>query len=199
MASAIVVISGTALAATVTTGAASHAASARTAHAGYAATSNYTGVTKHCYTLITKIHPPGLASHVIARGCSSTAAGAAKAAGAAITQKGLAASSETPLVTFYQNADYTGNSDTVYGNDGPCDPNGYGLGDLSYENDWVVDGISSYQTHSYCWGQEYWNSTYGWSPWTTPCKTYTDTWEVSYVGAACNDKLYSMYLWDNHG
>ena len=90
-----------------------------------------------------------------------------------------------------------GNSDTIYGDNGPCDASGYGISDLTYENNWVIDGISSYKTHSYCWGQQYWKTTSGWSPWTTPCKTWTDTWEVWYVGAACNDQLYSMWVWDN--
>lgn len=198
LASAMLAIPGVALAATASSATPSHAAHARTS-ASYVTTSSQAAATKHCYTVIQKIHPPAMASRVIARGCSSTATGADTSAKAAVAEKGLAASDVAPLVTFYQNSDYTGNSDTIDGSDGPCDPEGYGLGDLSYENVWVIDGISSYQTHSSCWGQEYWTTTYGWSPWTTPCKTWTDTWEVPYVGAQCNDDLNSMYVWDNKG
>ena len=147
---------------------------------------------KHCYTIIEKIVPSAPAARVIARGCASTTAAADLARQKAVPNCGCA-----PLVTFYQNVDYAGYDDTIYGKDGPCDYTGYGLSDLTYENDYVISGISSYQTHNCCWGQKYWNRTSGWNPWTTPCQTWTNTWEVWYVGSACNDRVYSFWVWDN--
>jgi hypothetical protein len=183
-------VPGSALAATGNGGAASHAASALTAHV--AASGRQAATYKYCYTVIAKIDPPKPASRVVSRGCSSQ-----HAAGSVLPQGVTIPATEAPLVTFYQNEGFTGSSDTIYGDNGPCDASGYGLSDLTYENDWVIGGISAYQTHSSCWGQKYWNHTSGWSPYTTPCKTFTNSWEVSYVGAACNDDLYSMWLWNN--
>ncbi|MGB6453088.1 MAG: hypothetical protein WBH47_01235 [Streptosporangiaceae bacterium] len=152
-----------------------------------------TGSGEYCYTVIAKDDPPAPTTHVVSQGCSNTSTSAA------LSQNGLSASSEAPLVTFYENEDYGGPSDTIYGDNGPCDASGYGIPDLSYTNDWVVNGISSYETHSSCWGQKYWSILSGYNPYTTNglCKTFTNTWQVPYVGAACNDKLYSMFLWDN--
>ena len=180
----------TALASAGSSNEASHGATIATAHdaAGARQVKTY----EYCYTVIAKIQPPKPASRVISRTCSS------KHATDSVLPQGVAVSdAESPLVTFYENEDYGGASDTISGKNGPCDGNGYGLSDLSYSNTWVVNGITSYKTHSSCWAQQYWPKTTGWDPWTTPCKTFTDTWEVPNVGAACNDKLLSMYLWDN--
>jgi hypothetical protein len=161
--------------------------SSETSHADTAAKG-----TQYCITVIAKINPPQPASRVVSRTCST------QHAPDSVLPKGVkVAATESELVTFYQNEDYTGNSNSVYGKNGICDGNGYGLSDLTYENQVVVGGISSYKTHSECWGQQYWDHTTGWDPWTTPCKTFTDTWEVPFVGAQCNDDLLSMYVWDN--
>lgn len=115
-----------------------------------AATAQHTGSAhKYCYAVIARIHPPAPASHVIAHGCSISAVGAAQERAVLIARQ------DVPLVTFYENADYAGNADTIYGHDGPCDSSGYGISDLTYENNWVIGGISSYTTSNLCSGQKY--------------------------------------------
>jgi hypothetical protein len=154
-------------------------------------TSNAVGAatsTQYCVTVIAKVNPPQPASRVVSRTCSSE-----HAANSVLPEGVEVPATENALVTFFQNEGFSGNSDTIYGESGPCDGNGYGISDLTYENVWVIGGISSYETHSNCWGQQYWNHTTGWDPWTTPCKTFINTWQVSFVGAQCNDDLLSMY------
>jgi hypothetical protein len=140
----------------------------------------------YCYTVIAKINPPAPASRVVARHCYATSAKASVA-------ESQIPDTETSLVTFYQNEGYTGNSDTIYGKNGPCDPSGYGLSNLSYENSFVVGGISSYKTHNSCGGQSYYKlASYG-----QFCKTFYNTFALNYVGALCNDDLQSMKVWDS--
>ncbi|HJQ45303.1 MAG TPA: hypothetical protein VJ870_03115 [Amycolatopsis sp.] len=142
-----------------------------------------TAATGHyCVTILHRIQPGQPDAVVQSRTCTDSAQQA----------KTLAPASTVPLVTLYQNSGLDGYNDTLYGDAGPCDPVGYGFSNLSYENDVIVEGISSYQTYSGCNGQQIFSQTgYG-----SSCGIFGPATAVD-VPWACNDHIYSMkvYAW----
>jgi hypothetical protein len=82
--------------------------------------------------------------------------------------------------------------DTLYGDWGNCDAAGYGFSDLTYENDVIVEGISSYQTYCGCNGQHLFSQT----NYNGDCGIFGHATVVD-VPWACNDRIYSMrvYAW----
>jgi len=94
---------------------------------------------KYCTVVVEPVKPGEKASRVKSRTCSDDRATAAAARDSA----------RTPLMAWYEHANYGGGSTIVYGDYGPCDGEGYvlntGLWRLS---------ISSFRTFSNCDGQQ---------------------------------------------
>lgn len=136
----------------------------------------------HCTTVIERINPNQAASRIVSQQCSDDP-------NAAILKP---SATDTMLVTFFRDANFqpqNQNTDTIYGTSGPCDSTGYAISDLSYSNDVVVGGISSYYYWNNCTSQIYWNGLYE----TGASKSNTD--DCAYVGNTWNDVVYSMKLW----
>jgi len=160
-------------------------ATAMTQASAAAAAPSIRSAMRYCFTEIAKIHPPQPASRVVFQACSR------QHAPGSLLPAGLSPrlSTLTQLVTFYQNAGWTGLSDTVSGANGPCDISGYGFSDLRFVES-NVQGISAYKLHNNCQISNYWY--------------YTNfnghghgavTGNVRYVGATWNDHLWSMRTW----
>ncbi|MBO0839405.1 MAG: hypothetical protein J2O49_01070 [Sciscionella sp.] len=119
-------------------------------------------------------------SQVVYRHCASTQEDAIK----------LAPAVDWPLITFYQDIDYGGDSDTIMGTQGDCDASGYGL-TLSIEN-FVIGGITSFHYNSSCDGQTGWY----WANRTGACgKIINHYGSMEYIGDDCNDHLWSMHVY----
>jgi hypothetical protein len=84
----------------------------------------------YCTTLL---GGPKLNSHIISRHCSNDPS----------ARSLIPLSGYTALITFFEDANYVGYYDTVYGQYGPCDSSGYGFSDLTGV-EYDVNGISSY-------------------------------------------------------
>jgi hypothetical protein len=139
---------------------------------------------RYCMTVIAKVGRGEATSRVISHRCSSRhAPGSLRPAGTSHT------ASQTVLVIFFQNEGYTGQTDTVYGDSGPCDTAGYSLPNLTLA-EYYTNGISSYQLYSNCKYASYWTETNFNGSKKTGVKG-----NQSYVGALFNDKIYSMRVW----
>jgi hypothetical protein len=101
------------------------------------------------------------------------------------------AASSVPILTIWQNLNYTGRSKTFYGGDGPCDAAGYIIKDVGREQlgnfDWRKN-VSSMQWGNNC---SYINA-YQAGLNTGFCFQYHGN--VGYVGAVMNDKIWSLHV-----
>ena len=132
---------------------------------------------KHCVTIIEKVPGQGSKSRVVSNDCTTGSTSLAVPA------------DSVPLITFWQNDNYSGWSNTVYGKSGPCDSEGYGMSDLSVVQI-NVDGISSYTYDSNCDEQRYYDGLYYGGDWRT------NFLDQPYVGDLWNDNLWSMQVWN---
>lgn len=101
----------------------------------------------------------------------------------------LAPATYTALVTFFEDANYVGYYDTIYGQYGPCDAAGYGFSDLSGA-EFAVNGISSYYYFNSCNTQGLYTGTY-----YGGVASNTLYGDRAYVGDTWNDNTYSMRVW----
>jgi hypothetical protein len=137
----------------------------------------------YCMTVIAKTGAGQATSRVISQRCST------RHATGSLLPAGVSPNASTVLVIFFQNEDYSGLTDTVYGASGPCDTAGYSLPNLALA-EYNTNGISSYQLYSNCQYASYWTG-----------RNFTGTKRTAYkgnnryVGAVWNDDLYSMRVW----
>ena len=138
---------------------------------------------EYCVIEVARIRPGEAASRVILDKCSTRHAPGSN------LPAGVNLGSATRLVTFYQNANYTGRSTSLYGGDGPCDVIGYQFPDTRPQNT-AVRGISSYRLHHNCQFASYWYFTnfHGGKASGIPGNN-------RYVGNRWNDHVWSMRVW----
>lgn len=94
---------------------------------------------KYCVQVLDPLQPGQQTSRIAYQTCSTDPSAKSLVQPAA----------ETELVKFWQNNGYEGLWDIVYGKEGKCDIDGYGLGDLTGVNA-NVGGISSYKLYNNC-------------------------------------------------
>lgn len=94
--------------------------------------------------------------------------------------------SDTQLAEFHGDINYGGSEVGLFA-DGPCDQVGYDFGDTTIYNG-LIGGISSYQVFNNCGTTDIYHDTNE----SGFCGTHEGS--VSYVGNACNDHLYSIFL-----
>jgi hypothetical protein len=88
------------------------------------------------------------------------------------------------LAMLYEDADWKGGSDPVYGGQGPCDRDGYQI-DLALKG-WSFS-LSSYRVYSQCTDSYYTN----YDEYTS----YGHVGDVAYVGDPWNDFTADLHLW----
>jgi hypothetical protein len=128
---------------------------------------------------VAKAKPGQKSSTVLSQTCVTTTPAAAAARTAAKATAVAACGCETILVAFFQNINYGGDQDIIWGHDGPCDQSGY--------------GISSYKMYNNCNVSEKFTG-YNFTG------TYSGLifgYNQSYIGATWNDKMKSFWL--SHG
>lgn len=95
----------------------------------------------HCVTVVAGLEPGVSHSKILSRACAPS------------TEAANLQRPEDPLVVvFWSDENYTGDSEEVYGDSGPCDEEGYGFNDMS---DILDGGTSSYTLHGGCTQAEY--------------------------------------------
>lgn len=130
---------------------------------------------RHCAIVIEKLQPGDHESRVVSRECADDA-GKLRMARAA-----------TLLMTWYKDLWYEGESTKVYGQDGPCDANGYGISNVGAGAAHWNDSISSYKVFNNCiWSRSYTNINYGGS-------CLQSLYNVDWVGLH-NDQISSFLL-----
>jgi hypothetical protein len=94
-----------------------------------------------------------------------------------------------PILTIYENLNYTGSSKTFYGS-APCDAAGYfiDVGDKGTSWGWWRTHVSSMMYGNNC---KYINAYKGGNN-TGFCQQYYGN--VGYVGATMNDKVWSLHI-----
>lgn len=95
---------------------------------------------QNCAIVVDRLQPGELSSQIVTKTCSP--AGTDPALPASVQADDL-------LVTFYGDVDYGGESSQVFGDDGPCDAEGYGINDMDDVND-EVGLASSYRLAGTC-------------------------------------------------
>lgn len=133
----------------------------------------------YCATVIHR-DPVTKESSLKSRNCSTDRNSAALEVGPA----------STLLMTFFEDANFIGYYDSVWGDDGACDSSGYGFSDLRTLNA-LVAGISSYYYYNNCDAQQYYRDIY-YGGTRSPVR-YGDR---AYVGDTWNDHLYSIRIWN---
>jgi hypothetical protein len=127
-----------------------------------------------CQILLAKIRPGERTSRVLSHRCVTGEQSLAAPAGS------------TQLMTWWEDANFQGDSTKIYGDSGPCDADGYGI---SWVGIFWNDRISSFETWNNCnYTSAFWDRDYG-----HPCQNYTD-YEVSYVGDNMNDNISSFFI-----
>lgn len=133
---------------------------------------------EHCVVVLDKLRPGEDSSQVLHRQCSTDA-------DARVLRSNSIVRAATPLMTWYADAIWRGNSTTIYGNYGTCDRSGYGVGNVGEH--WN-DKISSYNMHGTCYTNDVWEHAdfqgastrfYG---------------HVRWVGDEWNDRISSMWF-----
>ncbi|MFG2350921.1 hypothetical protein [Streptomyces phaeochromogenes] len=129
---------------------------------------------KYCTVVVEPVKPGEKVSRVKSRTCTDDRATAAAARNSA----------RTPLMSWYEHANYGGGSTMVFGDYGPCDLSGYVLNTGLWSR-----SISSFRTFSSCDGQQatlndgdgpylYWG------------------YDTPYVGDFANDDIYSFWVYN---
>jgi len=128
--------------------------------------------TRRCQTVVAKLQPGEATSRIVSQDCAEPG-------------EALPALSDTTrvLLVAFDEAGYKGLSNTYYGYEGACDPQGYGIADVG----WAMDGkISSFDAHNNCvYVNGYTDTNYG-----GECGEWY--WSQSYVGDHFNDRLRSF-------
>jgi hypothetical protein len=149
---------------------------AMTVGAGSAEAAVDTGT--HCAVVLDKVHPGETVSRVLSTTCARDA-----------TPKVALAS--IPILSIWENLNYTGASKTFYGGSGPCDAAGYiirDVGDNGIHLAWWRTHVSSFMWGNNC---SYVNAYKGGNN-TGFCAMYHGN--VGYVGAFMNDKIWSFHV-----
>lgn len=136
-------------------------------------------VEQHCVTHLQRT--TGGATEVAARSCATSQEAAYENLPVRVRQEAMS----TKLLAVYQNAGWTGSSDSYTG-EAPCDTSGYYIV-TSYAD--ISFGISSYRTYNNCNGSRtyYWGNEFDWCA--------DGIGDVYYVGDECNDHLWSMRVY----
>ncbi|WP_327749657.1 hypothetical protein [Streptomyces europaeiscabiei] len=129
---------------------------------------------KYCTVVVEPVKPGEKASRVKSRTCSDDRATAAAARNSA----------RTPLMSWYEHANYGGGSTMVFGDYGPCDLSGYVLDTGLWSN-----SISSFRTYSSCDGQQatLYNGDGPFLYWG---------YDTPYVGDFANDDIASFWVYN---
>ncbi|MFJ5261597.1 hypothetical protein ACIQAC_14160 [Streptomyces sp. NPDC088387] len=130
---------------------------------------------KYCATVVEPVKAGEKVSRVKNRVCADSRASAA----AAVRQ-----SASTLLMTWYDNANFGGGWNDLYGNFGPCDSAGYVLNTGLWRT-----SISSFRTYNNCDGQQaVLNNGSG--------VLYYYGYATSYVGDRANDNIETFKIFD---
>jgi hypothetical protein len=142
---------------------------------------------QHCAFLIGKIPPGETESPILARECADTEEE---------LDRGALSIGGTLLMTWYSNADYGGKSTRIEGHGGPCDEEGYGIGNLAdpaWRNSlsslkgWnKCNRIEVFLEPSYKGKHRFWEDL--------DRVNDAPTVQVHYVGAEFNDKIRSFLI-----
>jgi hypothetical protein len=139
----------------------------------------------HCVTRVQRSAPDNPEVQVVGRSCAPSTEEAREELYGAATTSDLRAEG-IPLVTVYEHADWKGLSDTVEGDYGECDSEGYYIPSLIVN--YNVNGMSSYRHYSRCNGAK----LYYWANDTVPCMEGTG--DARWIGAACDNHVYGMQM-----
>jgi len=145
---------------------------------------------QYCTTVIDKLQPGQTESEIISHECSDTEQDA----------NTFAADGKKLIIVWYEDEDYGGASQRVFGKAGDCDRDGYGINNVGRWDDvtWPFGGwnddISSFKTDSYCnHVAAYENENYG-----GRCKQWHDPdakgLGIKNVGHELNDLITSFRL-----
>jgi hypothetical protein len=132
----------------------------------------------HCAVVLDKVHPGETASRVMSESCSTSATSVVPLA-------------SIPILSIWENINYTGASKTFYGGSGPCDAAGYiirDVGDNGIHFAWWRTHVSSFMWGNNC---SFVNAYKGGNN-TGFCAMYHGN--VGYVGAFMNDKIWSFHV-----
>jgi hypothetical protein len=135
----------------------------------------------HCRTVVEKIRPDQAATRVVAQSCSGSSQPTAVALD--LTPIVTPTAVYTPLLIQYENLNYGGRSNVLYGTNGPCDLSGYSInrnqwGTLTSSVKWasnctMIDAFHDANQSGFC------VHFFG---------------NVGYVGARLNDHVFSYHL-----
>lgn len=139
-------------------------------------------VAKHCVIVLEKLHPGESVSRVQSKQCTTG------------DQPLVVPAARVQLMTMHEDIRYGGASNKIYGSDGPCDADGYGVGDFK---DWFpppLDGfwnnrISSFELWSNCNA----TSAFDGTRYTGTCQNYSG-YQIDWVGSKMNDKISSLWI-----
>ena len=127
----------------------------------------------HCIVVIDKVRPGETSSRVVRSACGE--------------QVPATTAAEVPLITYYEHLNFAGRSKTVYGSAGPCDADGYRIGNVGdlWCLFWNVN-ITSFRYGSGC----YYVNAYDHVNLNGTCWHYNGN--TGYVGASANDTISSF-------
>lgn len=134
----------------------------------------------HCTTVLARIRPDSPATRVVSRSCTTSRAQAADLAPSPLV---VAATVYTPLLVQYENLNYGGSSNVLYGTSGPCDLTGYSIN----RNTWGTR-TSSIKWASNCTMIDAFHDSYQ----SGFCVHFYGN--VGYVGSRLNDHVYSYHV-----
>jgi hypothetical protein len=148
--------------------------------------------TQHCAIVVAKAQPGQAASDVISRECADSEGD--------LERHGRFSSSRVLIMTWYSDAGFSGESEKIYGDEGPCDDLGYGIPNVGVYDDiqWPFGGwndrISSFKTWNYCnhataHQHENWGGRE--ETWHDPDAAGLG---VEYVGDSMNDQITSFWI-----
>lgn len=138
---------------------------------------------QNCAIVIDRLQPGESSSQIVSKTCSPAGTGPALPAG--IQAADL-------IVTFYGDVGYGGTSSQVFGDDGPCDADGYGINNMDDVND-EVGLASSYRLAGTCTISEMYT---GYDAEGTSSGLIFGQ-DQSYVGATFNDNINSFYMFSS--
>lgn len=138
---------------------------------------------RYCYTEVAPISPGSRTLDVVSTTCSDRSLPGSK-----LPDTARFAAAQQLLVIFHENTNYGGNYDTVGGDFGPCDREGYGFRDLS-NMQFNTGGASSYEYSrgSNCRVADYWTDTD-----FTGTPRFAVRGNKPFVGSPWNDDIFSM-------
>jgi hypothetical protein len=128
---------------------------------------------EYCSIVIDELRPGQQVSEVVSKTCASSPA----VTSAAVSDQSV------PLIRLYQHAGFQGEWTDIYGDEGPCDAEGYGISTTFWN---AAFGISSYRVYNACSYSMAWDRGPG-GDWDR--HGWDFCWDVSYVGSEVNDRV----------